>query len=146
LTLLKYSGYCMYHLLEHNKTPHSAYTQNYFCVLCAYITSSPTRGRVYHLQLLLVLASAVTLRSESRRTHDHIFLSQIRDSLHLEGQVSVFIPPRKRVVQLYPQALGSRFVASYDSQGTMEVFGAASRRVIHDKDNLGIIYIYISLS
>jgi hypothetical protein len=30
--------------------------------------------------LLLVLASAVILRSESRGTHDHILLSQIRDS------------------------------------------------------------------
>jgi hypothetical protein len=39
---------------------------------------------------LLILASAVILGSESRRTHDHILLSQIRDFL---------------------------FVASYDSQG-----------------------------
>jgi hypothetical protein len=35
----------------------------------------------------------------------------------LEGQVSVFIPPTNRVTQLYPQALGSLFVASYDLQG-----------------------------
>jgi hypothetical protein len=31
--------------------------------------------------------------------------------------VPVFISPRNRVAQLYPQALGSLFVASYDSQG-----------------------------
>jgi hypothetical protein len=50
-------------------------------------------------------------------THDHILLSQIRDSPNLEGQVPVFISPRNRVAQLYPQAFGSLFVASYDSQG-----------------------------
>jgi hypothetical protein len=38
------------------------------------------------------------------------------DSSNLEGQVPVFISPRNRVAQLYPQALGSLFVASYDSQ------------------------------
>jgi hypothetical protein len=39
--------------------------------------------------LLLVLASAVILRSESRGTHYHILVSQIRDSPNLEGQVPV---------------------------------------------------------
>jgi hypothetical protein len=40
---------------------------------------SLARGRVCRLQLLLVLASAVILGSESRGTRDHILLSQIRD-------------------------------------------------------------------
>jgi hypothetical protein len=82
-----------------------------------YLTSSLTRRYVCRLQLLLVLASAVILWSESRLTRDHILLSQIRDSPNLEGQVPVFISPRNRVAQLYPQTLGSLFVASYDSQG-----------------------------
>jgi hypothetical protein len=51
---------------------------------------SLTRGRVCRLQLLLALASAVILGSESRGARDHILLPQIRDFL---------------------------FVASYDSQG-----------------------------
>jgi hypothetical protein len=34
----------------------------------------------------------------------------------LEGQDPVFISPTNRVAQLYSQALGSLFVASYDSQ------------------------------
>jgi hypothetical protein len=79
-----------------------------------YITSSVTRGWVCRLQLLLGLASAVILRSESRGTHDHILLSHIRDSPNLEGQVPVFISPRNRVTQLYPQTLGSLLVGSYD--------------------------------
>jgi hypothetical protein len=66
------------------------------------------------------LASAVILGSKSRRTRDHILQSQIRDSPNLEGQVLVFIYPRNRVAQLYLQALGSLFVASYDSQGYRE--------------------------
>jgi hypothetical protein len=36
---------------------------------------------------------------------------------NLQGQVPIFINPRNRVAQLYPQALGSLFVASYDYQG-----------------------------
>jgi hypothetical protein len=40
---------------------------------------SLTRGRVYRLQLLLVLASAVILRFEPFVTGDHILLSQIWD-------------------------------------------------------------------
>jgi hypothetical protein len=85
-----------------------------------------TRGRVCRLQFLLVMASAVILRLESRGTHDHILLSQIRDSPNLEGQVPVFISPRNRVGQLYPQALGSLFAASTTHR--VEVFEPASTR------------------
>jgi hypothetical protein len=35
----------------------------------------------------------------------------------MEGQVPVFISPRNKVAQIYPQALGYLSVASYDSQG-----------------------------
>jgi hypothetical protein len=62
-------------------------------------------------------ASAVILRSQSCGIHEHILLSQILGSRNLEGQVPVFISPRNRVARLYPQALGSLFVASYDLQG-----------------------------
>jgi hypothetical protein len=88
---------------------------------------SLTRGWVCRLQLLLVLASAVILGSESHGTHDHILLSEIRDSPNLEGQVPLFICPRNRVAQLYPQALGSLSVASYDSQG----YGRSIRTHLH---------------
>jgi hypothetical protein len=57
------------------------------------------------------------LGSASRGTHGHILLSHIRDSPNLKDQVPVFISPRIRVVQLYPQALGSIFFASYGSRG-----------------------------
>jgi hypothetical protein len=40
------------------------------------------------------VTSWVILRSVPRGTHDHILLSQIRDSPNLEGQVFVFISPR----------------------------------------------------
>jgi hypothetical protein len=51
-----------------------------------------TRGRVCRPHLLLALAIAIFLGSESRGTHDHILLSQIRDSPKLEGQGLVFNP------------------------------------------------------
>jgi hypothetical protein len=86
------------------------------CCYIPYVTPSLMRGRVCRLKLLLVLASAVILRSESKGIHD-ILLSQIRDFPNLEVHVPVFMSPRNRVAQLYPPALGSLFVSSYDSQG-----------------------------
>jgi hypothetical protein len=62
-----------------------------------YVTSSLTRGWVCLLQLLLGIASLLIFRSESRRTHGHILLSQIQDSPSLQDQVPVFISPRNRV-------------------------------------------------
>jgi hypothetical protein len=62
---------------------------------------------------MLVLASSVILGSESRGTRDHILLSQIRDSPNMEGQVPVYMSPRNRVAQLYPQALGYYQSQSY---------------------------------
>jgi hypothetical protein len=82
---------------------------------------------VCRLQLLLALASAVILRSESCGTHDHILLSQIRASPNLEGRSPYLYPPQNRVAQLYPQTLGSLFVASYDSQG----YGGGIRPRLH---------------
>jgi hypothetical protein len=35
----------------------------------------------------------------------------------LKGQVPIFISSRNRMAQLYPPALSSLFIASYDSQG-----------------------------
>jgi hypothetical protein len=47
--------------------------------VCWYGAISLTRERVCPIQLLLAFASAVILGSQSRRTRDHILLSQIRD-------------------------------------------------------------------
>jgi hypothetical protein len=69
-------------------------------------TSSLMWGWACRLQLLLVLASAVILRSESRGTHGHILAP------NLEGQVPVFISHRKR----WPSHT-SRHCVPYDSQG-----------------------------
>jgi hypothetical protein len=49
--------------------------------VCLYGARSLMRGQICRLQLLMVLASAVILGSESRGTRDHILLSQIRDFL-----------------------------------------------------------------
>jgi hypothetical protein len=60
-------------------TDRKYFSQLNTCGHSPYILSSLTRGWVFHLQLLLPLASALTLGSESRGTRDHILLSQIRD-------------------------------------------------------------------
>jgi hypothetical protein len=67
--------------------------------------------------LSFTVAAGARQRSHSWVTRDHNLLSQIRNSPNLEGQVPIFISPRNRVAQLYPQALDSLFVAFYDSHG-----------------------------
>jgi hypothetical protein len=62
------------------------------CGYSPYVTSSLTREWVCHLQLLLVLASAVTLRPESRWTHNHILLYHNRDYPNLGARFRVYIP------------------------------------------------------
>jgi hypothetical protein len=63
--------------------PSQAYDQIFITVrqlrFCWYGALSLTRGQVCGLQLLLTLASAVILGSESRGARDHILLSQIWD-------------------------------------------------------------------
>jgi hypothetical protein len=45
-----------------------------------------------------------------------IFCCLIWDSLNVEVQLPIFMTPEDRVAQLYLRALGSLFVATYDSQ------------------------------
>jgi hypothetical protein len=75
------------------------------------------RGWVYRLKLLLALARAVILGSESHGMHDYILMSEISDYPNLEGQVPLFISPRNKVAQFYPKALCSLSIASCDSRG-----------------------------
>jgi hypothetical protein len=99
------------------KHPYGAYNQIFITVSCRFVDIGNPLWRVdgsVRLQLLLALATVVILGSEPHKTHDHILLSPIRDSLSLEDQVPVFISPSNWAAQLYPQALGSSSVASYD--------------------------------
>jgi hypothetical protein len=54
-------------------------------LVCFCVALSLMKGLICNLQLRLGLASTVILRSQSRRTHDHILLSQIWNSSSLEG-------------------------------------------------------------
>jgi hypothetical protein len=62
------------------------------------------------------ICSAITQWSEPCRICNRTLLSHLRLP-NLEGQVPVFISPRNRAAQLYPWALGSLYIVSYDSQG-----------------------------
>jgi hypothetical protein len=86
-----------------NPRPVLCFFQLNTCGHISYVISCLTWGWICRLQLLLDLAIAVVLRSESRAIHVHILLLfQIGDSPNLESQVPIFISPRNRVAQLYP--------------------------------------------
>jgi hypothetical protein len=86
------------------------------------------RGWICRLQLLLALAGAVILGSESRGIRGHILLCRIRGSSNLEGQVPIFIFPRNRVSQLYPRHWVSFSSPSTTCRATVEVFDHTSTR------------------
>jgi hypothetical protein len=77
--------------------------------------TSLTRGRVCRLQLLLDLASAVILGSEYGGTI--FYCLRFETPSTWRPMSPVFISPRNKAAQLCPQALGSLFVTSYDTQG-----------------------------
>jgi hypothetical protein len=86
--------------------------------VCYFVAPSLTRGRVCNLLLNCFWAlREQSLLGWSPAELTAIFYSFIWDSPNLEGKVSAFISPRNKVAQLYPRAVGSLFVASYDSQG-----------------------------
>jgi hypothetical protein len=74
-------------------------------------------GSVIYLYNCLWALPKQSLLGRSPADLTAIVYSLIWDSPNLEDQVPVFISPRNRVAQLYPRALGSLFVPSYDSQG-----------------------------
>jgi hypothetical protein len=92
--------------------------------LCYVVAPSLTRGRVCNLLFNCFWAlPEQSLLGRSPAELTAIFYCLISDSPNVQGQVPVFISPRNRVAQLYPRALGSLSVASYDSQGLQfEVF------------------------
>jgi hypothetical protein len=96
------------------------------------------REWICHLQLLLAHGPHQQSRSQVRVPWDswsYILLSQIWDSPNLEGQVPIFIFPRNRVAQFYPQALGCYIrVLCYDrwsvSQSVSTHLGLMTRFLI----------------
>jgi hypothetical protein len=81
--------------------------------VCYFEVPSLTSGRVCNLLYnCFWTLPEQSLLSRSPAALTAIFYCLIWDSPNLEGQVPVFIFPRNRVVQLYPRALGSLFVAS----------------------------------
>jgi hypothetical protein len=66
-------------------------------------------GSVCRLQLLLVLARAVILRSESRGTHDLILLYEVRDSSNLKGSGHRIYIPQEQGSPVIPTGTGFHF-------------------------------------
>jgi hypothetical protein len=86
------------------------------CGYSPYVTSFFMRGWVCRLQLLLVLASPVILRSESRGTRDHILLSELRLPQPGGPGPHIYILQELGGPDI-PPGTGSLFVASFNSQG-----------------------------
>jgi hypothetical protein len=85
--------------------------------VCYFVATSLMRGNICNLLLLLVLASAVLLGSESRGTEDHILLPQFLRLPQPGGPGPHIYIPQERVARIYPRELGSLSVAPYKSQG-----------------------------
>jgi hypothetical protein len=73
------------------------------------------KQRVCRLQLLLVLASVVILGSGYRGARDHILRFETPPTCRARSPY--LYPPGTGWPSFTPQALGSLFVVSYDSQG-----------------------------
>jgi hypothetical protein len=84
--------------------------------MCYFVAPSLTRGRVCNLLLLLVLASAVPLGTESRRTHGHILLPHLRLPQPRRPGPCIYIP-QEQGGPVIPPGTVFPFVALYDSQG-----------------------------
>jgi hypothetical protein len=87
------------------------------------------RECVCRLQLLLVLAIAVILMSESRGTRNQILLFQIRDSPNPEGHVPVFISPVKGWPGYTPRHWVLFSSPPTTRRATVEVFEPVSTQV-----------------
>jgi hypothetical protein len=115
--------------------------------VCSCETPSLTRGRVFHLQLLLVLASGVILGSEYRGTHDHILLAQIHDSPNLETRFPYLYPPGTG----WPSYTPRHCVPFPSPPTTRQGYGRGIRTRLHTgrrdrKLPSSIIYLLIGLS
>jgi hypothetical protein len=82
-----------------------------------YIAPSLETGRVCNLLYCFWALPEQSLLGRSPAEPTAIFYCLIWDSPNLEGQVPVFISPQEQGGPVIPRALGSLFVASYDSQG-----------------------------
>jgi hypothetical protein len=118
---VKSKSHCYWHSVSKSwcRAPFGAHDQIFITVWqlrsCFSVAPSLTRVRVCLLYLLLALASAVFLRSESLGTRDHILLSDLRPRFSSPPttrrvMMEVFDPVFTRV--LFLMAAGSRYIAS----------------------------------
>jgi hypothetical protein len=87
------------------------------CFHSPYVTSSLMRGWVCCLQLLLALASAVIFRSESRGLMTTFCCLKFETPQTWRIRFPYLYPPGTGWPSYTPQALGSLFITSYNSQG-----------------------------
>jgi hypothetical protein len=116
------------------------------CDHSPYVTSSLARGWVCRLQLLLTFASAVILRSESRGTHNHILLSQIRDSPPWRARSPYLYPPGTWWPSYTPRHWVPFSSPPTTRRATVEVLEPASTRATLKHMLFNIVPVYIRIS
>jgi hypothetical protein len=81
------------------------------------MAAGPRQCSHSHLWVLRDSSPYIIVTDLRRDSWPDITVTDSRRPSNLEGQVPVFISPRNRLAQLYPEALGSIFITSYNSQG-----------------------------
>jgi hypothetical protein len=84
-----------------------------------------------------VICSAITHWLEPRRTHNHILLSHLKLPQSGGPGPRIYPHPPNKVAQLFPRALVSLSVTSYDSQG----YGGGILTSLH----IGLSWYYYSI-
>jgi hypothetical protein len=102
------------------------------CGPIPYVTSSLTRGYIRRLQLLLAFASAVILRTESRRTHEYFTVSDSRLPQRGGSGHHIYIPPEAGWPNYTPRHRVTVSLPPTTRRATVEVFEAASTWASHD--------------
>jgi hypothetical protein len=88
------------------------------CGYSPYVPLSLTGGCVRRLHLLLTLAIAAILGSESCGTHDHILLSQIRDTPQPGGPGPRIFIPQEQDGPVIPPGTGFPFLLTFSSSSS----------------------------
>jgi hypothetical protein len=103
---------------------------------------SLTRRWVCRLQLLLDLVSTVILGSESRGTHDHILLSQIRNSPQPGGAGPRIYIPQEQGGPVIPPGTGFPFHRLLFTFSTDSLYNLGTDPIENTASNISLLHVY----
>jgi hypothetical protein len=116
-------------------------TQDQIFLLCLTVVGFLMLGTLSDERLGLQFTRTIA-SGPCQSSHCRVPVLQNSRPYFTENQVPVFISPRNRVAEIYPRALGSLFVALYDSQGCGA--GILTRACQLHSLNVNVCYISIA--